>query len=342
VVGVKRATQVVAGEGLSCALTKTGVWCWGTGSPYAEGKPAAARPAPVKALEGARRLSIWEKTLCGYSASGVQRCANLPAGNREDDRLAIPQAARDAQTVLLDQVGNGFALLRDGSVVFLYRDLYRVPGIEDAIDIAGDRDSACVVRRTGRVSCVTATGMMNIRPLKPRFQVRDVDGIERAALIRSGNGDFAVLTRPGKTITFHPGPWPRRPREEPLLNDATDFAIGVSFKCALRRSRHVVCAGDNDRGQLGSGDFEPSKTVLQPDVLFPEVIDEEWKPVVGLANVVSIAAGGSHACAALASGRVLCWGSNDSQELGYGPQPFTITPVEVKGLELMTEPPSPR
>jgi hypothetical protein len=54
----------------------------------------------------------------------------------------------------------------------------------------------------------------------------------------------------------------------------------------------------------------------------------------GLADVVSVAAGRSHACAALTHGRVLCWGSNDCQELGNGPLPFALTPVEVKGLDL--------
>ena len=40
--------------------------------------------------------------------------------------------------------------------------------------------------------------------------------------------------------------------------------------------------------------------------------------------------GSAHACAVLATGRVVCWGSNDGDALGGGESPTSLVPVEVR------------
>ena len=51
----------------------------------------------------------------------------------------------------------------------------------------------------------------------------------------------------------------------------------------------------------------------------------------------SITIGESHACAALASGHVECWGLNESGQLGDGTLEDSYTAVEVEGLTGATQ-----
>jgi hypothetical protein len=55
-------------------------------------------------------------------------------------------------------------------------------------------------------------------------------------------------------------------------------------------------------------------------------------PVVGLADIVEVAAGGSHACARSKQGLVSCWGANMMGELGDGTQAARAKPTPVLGL----------
>ncbi len=50
----------------------------------------------------------------------------------------------------------------------------------------------------------------------------------------------------------------------------------------------------------------------------------------------AITTGGMHACALLSNGKVKCWGSNSSGQLGDGTFTSHSTPIEVPGLENVT------
>jgi len=63
----------------------------------------------------------------------------------------------------------------------------------------------------------------------------------------------------------------------------------------------VACAGRNASGQLGNGTFEDS--VIPTPVSLPE-------------RVTSVTSGAYHTCALGISGRLYCWGENDSERLG--------------------------
>jgi alpha-tubulin suppressor-like RCC1 family protein len=87
----------------------------------------------------------------------------------------------------------------------------------------------------------------------------------------------------------------------------------------LRRAGQVACWGDNAAGQLGGGARGEKKT---------------YAPVAmaGLAQVGEIALGGSHGCARLTTGRVVCWGGNDKGQLGASGSSRT-SPVAVRGVD---------
>jgi alpha-tubulin suppressor-like RCC1 family protein len=101
---------------------------------------------------------------------------------------------------------------------------------------------------------------------------------------------------------------------------AVKVTAGGAHACALLASGNVTCWGANDNCQLG----------VSPcgDTIFSAPA-----PLVILGEAaVDVAAGEDHTCAVLASGYVMCWGSNDHGQLGIGnadpmPAPSSTQPV---------------
>jgi hypothetical protein len=104
-----------------------------------------------------------------------------------------------------------------------------------------------------------------------------------------------------------------------VLGDVAQLAFnpeGVA-PCHVQRSGAVQCKGENDLGQLGNGSFGGVNGA-------PLSVDT-WKPVLGLAGVVSMVSTPSARCALSTLGDVWCWGSSGSF--------YSATPVRVLGVE---------
>ena len=99
-------------------------------------------------------------------------------------------------------------------------------------------------------------------------------------------------------------------------------ASGLYHDCALIQNGQVVCAGDNNMGQLGR-DTSSTCTAAgcgRPDSImtserFQSVVSGEW-----------------HSCGLTRDGRALCWGSNDAGQTGIGSRaPIVQRPTPVYG-----------
>ena len=88
----------------------------------------------------------------------------------------------------------------------------------------------------------------------------------------------------------------------PFTGAAAVVAGGVS--CALLQDTSVVCWGDDQYGQSGTG---------QGEVVPTPVRTADGKPLTGVERLV---AGFTHVCAFKATGEVLCWGRNSEGDLG--------------------------
>lgn len=103
------------------------------------------------------------------------------------------------------------------------------------------------------------------------------------------------------------------------LQDVTDIGLGETHSCALTVGNEVWCWGDNQFGQLGTGDFV--------DNLIPAVVI--GLPVGQIAQLVS---GHDHSCVRLQVGDVWCWGSNLDGQLGAGD--FGAGPAPVRVIDI--------
>jgi alpha-tubulin suppressor-like RCC1 family protein len=106
-----------------------------------------------------------------------------------------------------------------------------------------------------------------------------------------------------------------------LESGVVELALGTDHACARRSDGTVACWGDNGSGQVGS--------TASGDV-------RQVTAVQGVAGATRLVAGDAHTCALVGSpGKIMCWGANDSGQLGHGaiaddtPGPI---PAEVDGL----------
>ncbi len=113
-----------------------------------------------------------------------------------------------------------------------------------------------------------------------------------------------------------------------MVSNVTN-AIAVTARsqggCALISGGTVQCWGTDDAGQLGDGTTNDSTTPVA---------------VSGLTDAASLSVGptGNSVCAVRSSGAAVCWGSNDTGQLGMGVQTedMSMTPLPVSGLTNVT------
>ncbi|MEZ5244693.1 MAG: hypothetical protein R2707_06340 [Acidimicrobiales bacterium] len=96
-----------------------------------------------------------------------------------------------------------------------------------------------------------------------------------------------------------------------------EVAAGAVHSCELRADRSVWCIGDNQWGQLGTGDLEPVTGAIQVGAA------TDW---------ISITGGEVHTCGLRPGDELWCWGAYPHHEQDPGGTLVTPTgPVEVDG-----------
>jgi alpha-tubulin suppressor-like RCC1 family protein len=104
----------------------------------------------------------------------------------------------------------------------------------------------------------------------------------------------------------------------PGVANAAVVSAGRKYACALLRDGRAMCWGSDTEGKLGIGGT-PTGEVMAP----AEVEGGHRFSNLGLGSMTS--------CGRLLDGRVACWGSNSSGQLGTGGSPVHVSPAEVQG-----------
>ena len=109
-------------------------------------------------------------------------------------------------------------------------------------------------------------------------------------------------------------------RVEGISTGVLAIAIGTLHTCALLEGGGVMCWGENEFGQLGTGEGPGSDVPVA---------------VSGLPAARQIASGYEHTCVILEGGEAMCWGHNERGQVGdrtEGLGNIAYRPVGVEGL----------
>ena len=112
----------------------------------------------------------------------------------------------------------------------------------------------------------------------------------------------------------------------------TPVSAGLRHTCAVLANGGVSCWGYNGDGELGSGATAGPQTCSVSDPCSTTPVT-----VSAITNATAVSAGWQHACALLATRRVVCWGDNASGELGNGTTSPSATPVGVSAISDATQ-----
>ena len=99
-----------------------------------------------------------------------------------------------------------------------------------------------------------------------------------------------------------------------LGGKAIAISLGDKHSCAILENGDLKCWGENDNGQLGTG----NTTSLN----IPSA------PINLRGKAVAISIGGIHSCAVLENRELKCWGWNNKGQLGYGHTDNIYTPIQ--------------
>jgi alpha-tubulin suppressor-like RCC1 family protein len=314
-----QASSVTAGDYHSCALRLGTVSCWGNNISGQLGDGLTGNPATtavaVSNLTGAVAVAAGTSHTCAITDGGAVQCW----GANDSDQLGTTFAPGGSSTPV-PVTGLGSAA-----------------GVA-AVAIAAGGDHSCVLSSVGGVYCWGSNTYGELGSSPAAAGAVQVTGLDAGMVaIAAGQHSSCAQSVAGDVVCWGYGgdgelgggsvgntEAPQNLDGGSPAPDAggapavVSLAVGAGNSLALTATGQALAWGENLDGQLGSGDLV---TRLLPT------------PMVALdAGVVSISTGTDHGCATLTTGTVLCWGSNDSGQLGNGSTTNSLAPVAVTGL----------
>lgn len=319
----RRAVQVTAGDGHSCALLADGkVRCWGQNAAGELGGGGPNVDVSIPAGEGAVQIDAGGRHTCALLASGAVMCwgdnSSGQAGVGHNDALGsafLTAVALGERAAWVTAGGAHSCAVLDSGAVTCWGEGqsgalgYGSPNDRLAptanVDVGGDvsyvasgRASTCVVLTDGAVRCW---------------------GDNASGILGYGHPDDIGLTQtPAQAATLTASNGRALGGNVPLgVAGAVQVEVSsdTDHACARFAGGIVRCWGDNASGSLGYGhtvdigdDETPAQAALAPagelgggDVRFGT-------------GVLALAAGGR--CAVLSDRSTICWGPNSNGQLG--------------------------
>jgi alpha-tubulin suppressor-like RCC1 family protein len=201
-----------------------------------------------------------------------------------------------------------------------------VTGLGGVVSVAAGSDFTCALTDGGAVWCWgnNSSGQLGNDTYAPSsVPVRVLDSLAGAPLgsvtaITAGRNQTCAVTASGSALcwgnnsegqlgngTFIDADLPTAVAG--LSNGVTAISAGSYFTCAVNTAGAALCWGHGPWGQLGNG--------TDADSAVPSVVLAATGKTP-LTGVAAISAGAEDACALMSGGPVLCWGANNSGQLG--------------------------
>ena len=307
---------IAAGGMHTCAVSSTGrAKCWGYNEygqlGFAAGVFGVNIPVQVAGEElGVVFLAGGALSTCAIRVDGEVRCW----GNNEYGQLGVGV---------------------DKAEIWYSRPVIGLPP-EKIVAIAPGAFHTCALTAIGDVYCwgVNMQGQLGDGTFINREIPTRVIGIRSPAIaISSGLYTTCVITSDKRVSCWGAGAvgsvdFQERTCATPvhdLDHDVAAISVYGMSACALTSDGKVYCWGMNNRGQLGNGNHEDQVSAV---------------PVEGLpGGIKSVSLGAAHACVVTSTKGVMCWGYNDSGQLGDGTNDDTDTPkptLNLTGVESVT------
>ncbi len=346
----------------SCALLADGhVECWGDNSEAQLGNDDGGSrntAGLIPGIENATALAVGETHTCVVVAGGHVDCWGEDTSGQLGDLDPAPQppeqrvlVATPVEVVGLTNAsdvaaGDGFscALLHDGRIdcwgsnsegglgttavpaggkSWSARPV-AVDGVNDATQVAADRDHACAIVGSGQVRC---WGSPALAPNNDgRASPIAVSGVTNATRIDVGASHACAVLADGRVECWGQndsgqlGDGTTTDSLNPVfvtgVGDATAIATGYNSSCAVVTDGAVKCWGSNGFLALGNGDDDSGAVALTP------------VEVAGVRRATLVAGHLDTMCALSAAGPA-CWGANESGQVGDGIYDNTSTPQPV-------------
>lgn len=255
------ATAVACGAAFSCAVRAGGtVLCWGNGLSGQLGnnmRQTLPTPQPVLNLNNVVSISAGEAHACAVKADGKLLCW----GDGFDGQL-----------------GNGDQQDRTTPTL--------VPALDNIATVAAAARQTCALKKSGAVSCwgdnklgQLGSGAATPPTIPSPSAVPNLD----ATALWAGNDHACAVQRGGSVVCWGAGflgqigdgktrPDAQTPTPTPAgvvgLTTAVKVGTGGNHSCATS-GNNILCWGENDRGQIGSGAvgaslFSPDSVVGYP------------------------------------------------------------------------------
>jgi alpha-tubulin suppressor-like RCC1 family protein len=341
--------ELELGPAHACLRHKSGaVRCWGQNRDGRVGDGSFTpknRATAVAQLGLVRDLALGERFSCALRADKKVACWGDDAGGvlgQGDDEAGPSERTGVQRVVNLDDAtdlasGDGFscATRKSGEVLCWGRnDLGQlgdgsgdgsrampapVAGITDGVALGAGLAQACVVRKSGAVMCWGANdkGQLGRAAGVPLVRPNPIPKLDDAIAVTLGGEHACAVRRSGAVYCWGSDAEGQlgdgagaRGGIVAQLGDAVALSSGRAHTCALRRSGGIVCWGANNQGQIGNG---VGAAQLKTPVEIPAT-------VLNVSDASQVAVGPEHGCARNRAGKAVCWGRNDTGQLGSGTQ----------------------
>ena len=326
------ALSLSAHDGVTCARTRQGLFCWGDNTFGQLGMPPALElqrfPQP-RIVDGGRAIA--QAGALGPQAACVLERAGVTCWGEIGSSLLPGTDTRFGPVPVSEQGKNAISGRRTTGP-------RRVPGIDGAVQLAVGTVHLCALMPDRSVRCMGESSVGQLGRLErgdphAYFPAAPVPGLKDVVQLEAGLATTCARTARGEVLCWgsdvfsqlgvkdyaklipivrflsQPGaPHDRftiQPRRVEGLPPVRQLSVGATHVCAIGDDRRVYCWGMNDTGQLGDG------TTERRDV--PVVM----KGIEGAEDVAASTYGPeSHTCVLLVSGKVRCVGRNQGGELG--------------------------
>jgi hypothetical protein len=213
---------------------------------------------------------------------------------------------------------NGRGQLGDGSTADRWTDAPELITLSGVTSLTSGADHSCAIKTDGTLWCwgynfhgqIKSSAMLGTTITTPVLIEGVSDPVSEVSL---GRNHSCLVTEDGKAYCWGYGlagalgTGNSESRETPTLvvDGIKDVAAGLSHTCFITDTGEVICTGANDLQQLGDPAYTEANSMIP-------------RPVPGVTDAKTIAAGEHHTCVVHVDGGVTCWGADGEGQLGRG------------------------